>query len=31
MNMQEAIQAALDKKNLSSTEMQEIMHLHYER
>ena len=27
MNMQEAIQAVLDKKNLSSTEMQEIMHI----
>jgi anthranilate phosphoribosyltransferase len=27
MNMQEAIQAALDKKNLSSTEMQEIMRI----
>jgi anthranilate phosphoribosyltransferase len=27
MNMQEAIQTALDKKNLSSTEMQEIMHI----
>jgi len=27
MNMQDAIQAALDKKNLSSTEMQEIMHI----